>query len=66
MQSYLLHEFAHNLLGESGADSAEAVPDPSVAGATIALVEGFNYLFFNWRIFIRSCLSVSPVEIRTL
>lgn len=66
MQSFLLHEFPHNLLGDSGADSAEAVPDPSVALAPIALVEGFDYLFFNLRIFIRSCLSVSLVEIRTL
>ena len=66
MQSFLLHEFPHNLLGDSGADSAEAVPDPSVAVAPIALVEGFDYLFFNLRIFIRSCLSVSLVEIRTL
>ncbi len=66
MQSFLLHEFPHNLLGDSGADSADAVPDPSVALAPIALVEGFDYLFFNLRIFIRSCLSVSLVEIRTL
>ena len=66
MQSFLLHEFPHNLLEDSGADSAEAVPDPSVAVAPIALVEGFDYLFFNLRIFIRSCLSVSLVEIRTL
>ena len=66
MQPFLLHEFPHNLLGDSGADSAEAVPDPSVAVTPIALVEGFNYLFFNLRIFIRSCLSVSLVEIRTL
>lgn len=64
MQSFLLHEFPHNLLGDSGADSAEAVPDSSVAVAPIALVEGFNYLFFNVRIFICSCLSVSLVEIK--
>lgn len=66
MQSFLLHEFPHNLLGDSGTDSAEAVAVPSVAVAPIALVEGFDYLFFNLRIFIRSCLSVSLVEIRTL
>ena len=66
MQSFLLHEFPHNLLGDSGADPAEAVLDPSVAVAPLALVEGFDYLFFNLRIFIRSCLSVSLVEIRTL
>ena len=66
MQTFLLLEFPQNLLGDSGADSAEAVPDSSVAVAPIALVEGSNYLFFNVRRFIRSCLSVSLVEIRTL